>query len=161
MVESMSPSTSKIEREAVLVRTFDAPRALVWRAWTDPEHLARWWGPHNFRNPVCELDVRPGGALRIDMMGPDGSVYPMTGIFREVVEPERLVFTETAFPDEFGHGGLEGIATVTFEEHDGKTKVTVEAVLVKVAPELAMAADGMEEGWSQSLERLEALLASL
>src|SRR5882762_715575 len=62
-------------------------------AWTDPKQVAEWWGPHRFTNPVCDLDVRPGGAIRIHMRGPDGTVYPMTGVYQEVVEPERLVFT--------------------------------------------------------------------
>src|SRR5690242_1348376 len=77
-------------QELVITRVFEAPRALVWQVWTEPRHVAQWWGPHGFTNPVCELDPRPGGALRIDMAGPDGVVSPCTGIFHEVVAPERL-----------------------------------------------------------------------
>lgn len=65
--------------ELVLTRTFDAPRELVFKAWTDAKQLAEWWGPKGFTNPVCDIDVRPGGAIRIDMTGPDGTVYPMGG----------------------------------------------------------------------------------
>jgi uncharacterized protein YndB with AHSA1/START domain len=68
------------EQELVLTRVFDAPRELVFKVWTDPKHLARWWGPRGFTNPVCELDLRPGGAILIHMRGPDGTVYPMTGV---------------------------------------------------------------------------------
>jgi len=70
------------EQELVLTRVFDAPRELVFKAWTDPKHVAQWWGPHGFTNPVCELDLRPGGAILIHMRGPDGVVYPMTGTYQ-------------------------------------------------------------------------------
>ena len=84
------------ERELVLTRVFDAPRELVFKLWTDPKHVAQWWGPHGFTNLVCELDLRPGGAILIDMRGPDGIVYPITGVYQEVVRAERLVFTSAA-----------------------------------------------------------------
>jgi uncharacterized protein YndB with AHSA1/START domain len=77
------------ERELTLVRTFSAPRALVFEVWTDPKHLAQWWGPQGFTNPVCEFDPRVGGAFRIHMRGPDGVTYPMKGIIQEIVPPER------------------------------------------------------------------------
>jgi len=93
------------ERELFITRTFDAPRRLVFQAWTDPKQLAQWWGPHGFTNPICELDVRPGGAIRIHMRGPDGAVYPMTGVYREIVAPERLVFTSAAL-DEKGQSAI-------------------------------------------------------
>ncbi len=142
------------DRELVITRVFDAPRELVFKAWTDPKHVAEWWGPKGFTNPICELDLRPGGAIRIDMRGPDGVVYPMKGVFHEIVEPERLVVTTSAFEDQEGNPQLEVLNTVTFAEYNGKTKLTLRAVVVKSAPEVAAALDGMEEGWSQSLERL-------
>src|ERR1700678_1250094 len=83
-----------VGRELVLTRTFDAPRSLVFKAWIDPKHLAQWWGPKGFTNPVCDMDVRPGGAIRIVMRAPDDAPaqfrgdHPMTGVFREIVEPE-------------------------------------------------------------------------
>jgi uncharacterized protein YndB with AHSA1/START domain len=154
-----NPGTPGAPKEMVLTRTFDAPRGLVFRAWTDPEHLKRWWGPHGFTNPVCEADARPGGAIRIDMTGPDGAVYPMTGTFHEVVEPERIVFTSRAFEDERGHALLEVHNTVTFAERDGVTTLTIRAEVVTAAPEMAGAVDGMEAGWTQSLDRLEAEVA--
>jgi uncharacterized protein YndB with AHSA1/START domain len=109
------------EHELVLTRVFDAPRELVWKVWTDPKHVARWWGPHGFTNPVCELDVRPGGAIRIHMRGPDGTVYPMTGVYLEIVEPERIVFTSAALGAD-GNPMFEVLTTVTFAEQGGKTK---------------------------------------
>src|SRR5512144_2317401 len=73
-----------------LTRTFDAPRERLFEAWTDPAHVAPWWGPECFTNPVCELDPRSGGAIRIDMRAPDGTVYPMAGVYREITAPSRL-----------------------------------------------------------------------
>ena len=137
-----------------LERVFDALRELVWKAWTDPEHLARWWGPKGFTNVVHEWDARPGGNIHLEMIGPDGSGHPMGGTFHEVVEPERLVFTSTAFEDERGFPQLEALNTVTFVEEDGRTRVTLNAVVQKSAPAIAEALAGMSEGWSQSLDKL-------
>ncbi len=81
------------ERDFVITRVFDAPPELVFKAWTDPKHMARWWGPRIMTTPVCEMDVRPGGAYRIVMHAPDGSDYPITGVYREVTPPRRLVMT--------------------------------------------------------------------
>ena len=78
-------------QELVITRILDAPRELVFNVWTDPKHLAQWWGPRGFTNPVCEVDPHPGGAIRIHMRGPNGAVHPMTGVYQEVVRPERLV----------------------------------------------------------------------
>lgn len=141
-------------KEVTITRLFDAPRELVFRAWTDPKQLAQWWGPHGFTNPVCELDVRPGGTIRIDMRGPDGVVYPNKGVFHEIVEPDRLVFTTSTFVDTEGNPQLEVLNIVTFAELSGKTKLTLQAVVVKSTPEVDAALAGMEEGWNQSLERL-------
>ncbi len=146
------------ERELVLTRVFDAPRELVFKAWTDPKRVAQWWGPHRFTNPVCDLDVRPGGAIRIHMRGPDGTVYPMTGVYQEVVEPERLVFTSAAL-DADGNPMFEVLTTVTFAEQGGKTKQILRARVIKSTAEAAPYLKGMEAGWTQSLERLAESLA--
>lgn len=138
----------------VLTRIFNVPRERVFKAWTDSKLMARWWGPKDFTNPVCELDVRSIGKIRIDMTGPDGTVYPMGGIFHEIAAPERLVFTSTAFHDEKGKAKLEVHNTVTFAEQSGKTKLTLNARVVKAEPEVAGALAGMKEGWNQSLDRL-------
>src|SRR5690349_7181904 len=99
------------------------------------------------------MDLRPGGALRIVMRGPDGVDYPTTGVFREIVEPERLVFTNIAL-DEQGNHVLEGLTTVTFAEHGGKTKLTLQTGAVGLTVDAAPKLAGMEAGWTQSLDRL-------
>jgi uncharacterized protein YndB with AHSA1/START domain len=140
-------------QELVLTRIFDAPREVVFKAWTEVDRLKRWWGPRGFTNPVCEVDVRAGGAMRIHMRGLDGTIYPMTGVYHEIVEPERLVFTASAL-DAGGKPLFEQLTTVTFEEHAGKTKLTVHASFSKVRPEAAPHLAGAETGWNMSLDRL-------
>lgn len=137
-----------------ITRIFNAPRPLVFAAWTDPAQLAQWWSPYGFTNPVCEVDARPGGAFLVHMRGPDGVEYPDQGVFREVVPPERLVFTSSAIEDEAGKPQLEALTTVTFEELDGQTKLTLQSVVVKVTPAAEGALAGMEVGWAQSLAKL-------
>jgi uncharacterized protein YndB with AHSA1/START domain len=148
------------ERKLTITRIFDAPRALVFRAWTDPKQVAQWWGPKGFTNLVCEMDVRPGGALRIIMRAPDGAEYPMKGVFREIVEPERLVFSNIAL-DHKGDPVLEGLTTVTFAEHGGRTMLTLQTSAVGLVADALEKLAGMEEGWTQSLERLAELVAHL
>jgi uncharacterized protein YndB with AHSA1/START domain len=142
--------------DLVITRVFDAPRELVWKAWT--ERLAQWWGPRGFTNPVCKVDVRPGGAIRIDMRGPDGTVYPMMGVYQEVAEPERLVFTSSAL-DKQGKPLFEVLTTVTLDEQSGKTTLTLQARAVKTTATAPQYLDGMSQGWSQSLDRLAAYVA--
>ena len=145
--------TAPMERELVLTRIFDAPRVLVWRAWTDPKHLAQWWGTQGFTNPVCEIDPRPGGALRIVMRAPDGVEYPMIGVFREISPPARLVFTNIAV-DQAGKPILDGLTTVLFAEQGGKTKLTLQTRAAALVDYAAAYLAGMEAGWNQSLDRL-------
>ncbi len=139
-------------------RHYDAPRARVFAAWTDPKHLAKWWGPHGFTNPVCEFDARPGGAIRIDMTGPDGTVYPMTGTVEEVSAPDRLVFTAVA-RERDGRPMLASRTVVTLADDKGGTKVTVDAHAYAIVPAAYPHLKGMNEGWSQTLERLGTFLA--
>jgi uncharacterized protein YndB with AHSA1/START domain len=148
-----------LNRELVITRILDAPRSLVFKMWTDPTHIAQWWGPRGFTNPVCDMDVRPGGAIRMVMRGPGGVDYPMTGVFHEIVAPERLVLT-TAVDDADGNRVLEAHNTVTLAEHGGKTTLTVRARIVRATAAAAPMLAGMEAGWSQSLERLAALVAA-
>jgi uncharacterized protein YndB with AHSA1/START domain len=152
-----SPTEATTRREVSLTRVFDAPPQLVWLAWTDPAHMAQWWGPKGFTNPVCEIDVRQGGAIRIHMRAPDGTIYPMTGEFEEIVPPERLVFTSVA-RDQDGNPLLEGHTTVTFEDIGGSTRLTVQSRAVGVAPIAPQMLAGMEMGWKQSLEKLADLV---
>jgi uncharacterized protein YndB with AHSA1/START domain len=145
-------------REVTITRLFDAPRALVFKAWTDAAQLAQWWGPKGFTNPVCEIDARVGGALRIHMRAPDGSIYPMKGEIREIVAPERLVFTNIAV-DAAGRHLLEGLTTVTFADQGGKTKLTLRTQAKAVVEYAAAYIEGMEAGWTQSIDKLQTMLA--
>jgi uncharacterized protein YndB with AHSA1/START domain len=147
-------------KELTLTRVFDAPRERVWKAWTDPKLLAQWWGPNGFTSPVCEVDPRPGGAILIHMSG-FGMLAPMAGIFKEVVEPERLVFTNNAFFEVPPVKPLiEGITTVAFTDLGGKTRLTVHNTILRATPEAAQALAGMEPGWTQSLDKLAEFLRS-
>jgi uncharacterized protein YndB with AHSA1/START domain len=153
-----SPAPDTKDREIVITRVFDAPRELVWKAWTDPEHVVRWWGPNGFTNPVCEVDARVGGAWRIVMRAPDGREYPCGGIYREISEPERLVFTNIA-TDKDGNPVIDGFTTVLFAEQGGKTKLTLHTRGTAVVEYAAAYLKGMEAGWTQSLEKLAELVA--
>jgi uncharacterized protein YndB with AHSA1/START domain len=152
-----SSAASPGTREVVITRVIDAPRALVFKAWTDPGHLARWWGPEGFTNPVCEADPRVGGAWRIVMRAPDGTDFPCGGVYREIVEPERLVFTNIA-TDAAGNPVLDGLTTVSFAEHGGKTLLTLQTRATALVDFAAAYLAGMEAGWTQSLDRLAARL---
>jgi uncharacterized protein YndB with AHSA1/START domain len=139
-----------------IARVFDAPRSLVFRAWTDPEHLARWWGPHDFTTVSCRIDVRPGGTWSRRVRAPDGTEVRKRGVYREIVEPERLVFTYVS-EDAEGNPGHETLVTVTFADFGGKTKLTLhQAVFDSVA-----ARDAHEGGWTSCLERFADYLANL
>jgi uncharacterized protein YndB with AHSA1/START domain len=146
-------------RELVITRVFDAPRKLVFKAWTEPERLKRWWGPNGFTNAVCEIDPRPGGTVRIHMRGPDGTVYPNQGVVQEIVPPERLVLA-MGVADAQGNIILEGVSIVTFTEQAGKTTLTLRARITKATAEAAPHLSGMEHGWNQSLDHLAAELAA-
>jgi uncharacterized protein YndB with AHSA1/START domain len=138
-------------------RRFAAPRDLVFKLWTDPKHLAKWWGPAGFTNPVCEFDARVGGRIYIDMTGPDGTVYPMHGTVEEILPPERLVLRCTCCGDESGNPGLESVTTVTFHEEAGGSRMELEARVTKMKDFAADALAGMEQGWSETLDRLAEL----
>jgi uncharacterized protein YndB with AHSA1/START domain len=145
-----------MEREITITRRLAAPRTLVFAAFTQAEHLARWWGPHGFQTRVAALDVRPGGAYDLIMRGPDGADYPMQAVFEEVAPPERLSFRFTA-DSKAGVRALEGVTTVSLSDKDGQTELVLTAKAKGLIPEAAFMLAGMHEGWSQSLDRLAAL----
>ena len=149
----------KAGSEVNFTRVLDAPRTLVFRMWTDPKHFAEWWGPHKFTNPTCELDVRPGGAIRVEMRGPDGKSRWMPGEFREVDAPRRLVFTTIS--GDPASPSIELLNTITFEE-DGKTRTRLSLTVrvLRVAPEMEPYIEGMNAGFTQSLEKLAAHLVA-
>jgi uncharacterized protein YndB with AHSA1/START domain len=153
--------TAQGDREIVMTRVFDAPRTLVFDAWTKPELFVRWFGPRGWTVPVCEIDLRPGGAFRYVLRGPDGAEIVMRGVYREVVPPERLVTTE-AF-DGFSEVGWrpedETMTTALFTERDGKTTWT--ATVLYPSKEVRDAAIQLDQAWkgmADALDRLAELL---
>jgi predicted 3-demethylubiquinone-9 3-methyltransferase (glyoxalase superfamily)/uncharacterized protein YndB with AHSA1/START domain len=147
----MTPDVST--HDLTLTRILDAPRSLVYAVWTDPQHLARWWGPHGFTNPECRADARPGGEIFIRMVG-HGFDHGMKGRFDELVPPERIVVT-SLLEDERGKKFLEIRNTITLVEHGaGKTALTMHAHVLYAGAGSEGPLSGMEEGWTQSLERL-------
>ena len=156
MAVANDPSLSA--RDLVISRTFLAPRALVWQAWTDPAHIVKWWGPHRYTTPRAEMDLRPGGAVRLDMQGPNGGISPIVGTVDEAVAPERLVTTTRLEQD----GGVlfEVRHTVTFEDRGNETRVTLRAHVLQATDAAAGAIAGMDEGWNQSLDRLASYAAT-
>jgi uncharacterized protein YndB with AHSA1/START domain len=155
MVMGISVVAKPSGPELVITRVFDAPRRLVFKLWTQPEHAVRWWGPQGFTTLSCEMDVRPGGAWRRAMRSREGTVHVKRGVYREIVEPERLVFT---YADEGADGrlGHETLVTVSFAETGGKTKLT----LGQAAFETAEARDAHQGGWTSCLERFADYLAA-
>lgn len=144
-------------RELHISRFYAVSRQRVFRAWTDPHQLARWWGPKDFTNPVCEIEPRVGGRLRIVMRGPDGTDYPMQGVITDIRANERFAFDFEAL-DSAGKPALQGRLSVTFTEEDGKTRLSLSTYAEGLGPEAVSMLEGMEAGWNQSLDRLTRLI---
>jgi uncharacterized protein YndB with AHSA1/START domain len=158
-------SAESAQPELTITRVLDAPRDLVFRVWTRPEHLVRWWGPAGFTLPQCKMDLRPGGAFHYIMRSGDegcaGTHAPNTehrlrGVLREIKPPERLVFT-WAWEDENGQLGHETLVTVTMTEQGSKTKLTLHQAVF----ESVTARDAHNAGWSECMLRLTAYVESL
>ncbi len=156
------------EPELVITRIFDAPREIVFKVWTDPKHVARWWGPRGFTAPFVKIDFRPGGVFHYCMRSPDGRDYWNKGIYREIIVPEKIVST-MFFSDKDGnivepsHYGLgpdfpsEMVDTVTFAVYEGnKTKLT----LHRNTPVSISKRYMEDQGWNQSLDRFAEELAN-
>ncbi|MGH6848297.1 MAG: SRPBCC family protein, partial [Methylocella sp.] len=154
-----SPGSGQDARTIVVTRVFDAPRELVFEAWTNPKHLVQWWGPTGFTTTIRAIDVRSSGVWRFVMHGPDGVDYENRIVYDEIVKPERLVYN---------HPGGEDVepvrfqVTVTFEDHGGKTKLTM-LMLFPSAAERDRVIDkyGAVEGAIQTLERLAEHLTAM
>jgi len=145
------------DREIVMTRVFDAPRDLVFEAHSSCEHLSHWWGPRKYEVTSCEVDFRPGGRWRIVHRGPDGDEIAFFGEYREIVRPERIVWT-------FGFEGMPGEPgpeTMTLEEHDGKTTLTASAVFNTVEERDGVLESGMESGAAETYDRLDEYLEFL
>jgi len=146
--------------EFVVARQFVAARALVFQAWTEARHLAQWWGPRGFTNPVCQWNAQPGHLIHVVMRAPNGADYPMGGEFREIVAPERLVFTSGALDDK-GNLLFEFLHTITFVERKGKTTLTIKSRVIKTTTDANKYIGGFEAGMKQSLEKLANHLAEI
>jgi uncharacterized protein YndB with AHSA1/START domain len=153
--------TEEDTRELIVTRLFDAPRELVWKAWTEPERTMRWWGPKGFTSPVSRIDLRVGGEYLNCMRSSDGKDFWSKGVYREIVVPERLVMTDS-FADENGNTvpasyygmskdfPLEMLIRVMFEEHDGKTKLTLRHIGMPSGSD----SEGAKQGWNESFDKL-------
>jgi len=158
-------NTTENRRELTITRIFDAPRDLVWKAWTDPEYLRGWWGPKYFTAPVAEIDLRVGGKYLNCMRSPEGTDYWSTGVYREIVHMERLVYSDS-FADEQGNvvpashyempgeWPLEMLVTVTFEESGGKTVMNLRHEGLPAGEML----DSCRLGWNESFDKLAEIL---
>lgn len=150
-------------KEVVITRTFNAPRELVWKAWSDPELFKQWWGPNGFTAPVCEIDFRVGGKYLNAMRSPEGKDFYGTGTYKEIVPMDRIVYTDS-FADEKGNVvpatyydmtetfPMVTLVTVILEDDGDKTKMTIRhSELENLDPE---ASADMETGWGQSLDKM-------
>jgi uncharacterized protein YndB with AHSA1/START domain len=147
-------SATAAERELVVTRIIDAPRRLVFQAWTEREQVANWWGPQGFVTTHCDMDIRVGGAYRCCMRSPAGTDHWKRGVYREIIDQQRIVFT-FAWEDASGNPGHELLTTVTFEDHGTKTRLT----LHQAAFDTVEGRDGHRGGWTSCLERFAEYLA--
>lgn len=163
MVKQNDSTSAQSEREIVITRVFNAPRELVFKAWTQPNHIAQWWGPQGFTTRVTELDLRPGGRWRYVMISPDGTEYPVKGVFREILPPERIVTS-----DEFDEGVEQAlnadlpqgiVMTAMFEDVNGKTKLTLQIVHASQSDRRKHEEMGVVGGWNSSFDCLDEFLA--
>ncbi|HMN27838.1 MAG TPA: SRPBCC family protein [Caldilineaceae bacterium] len=155
---TQSDANRPVDREIVIARLFDAPRELVFAAWTDPKQVVQWWGPHGFTTTISEMNVRPGGVWRFVMHGPDGVDYQNQIVFVEIVKPKRLLYTHGSGqpndPDQFE-------VTVTFDEQEGKTALTMRMLFATAEAREKVAAFGAIEGGKQTLDRLAEYLPTI
>jgi uncharacterized protein YndB with AHSA1/START domain len=152
--------TTPSDREIVLTRAFDAPRDLVFEAWTNCEHVRHWWGWRTSTMILCEADVRPGGSWRYVTREENGAEVPFTGVYQEVTPPERVVHTEMYDVPPFNTGD-PAVTTVTFDEEGGRTTVTVTSLYPTKEIRDTVIQSGMEAGAAESYDRLAEHLGTL
>ncbi|EMY77790.1 hypothetical protein LEP1GSC060_2238 [Leptospira weilii serovar Ranarum str. ICFT] len=158
-------NTNQTNDELVITRIFNAPRETVFDAWTIPEQTVRWWGPKDFTSPVCKIDFRVNGKYLLCMRAPDGQEFWSTGVYKEIVIPEKIVQTDS-FADKDGNPvpaseyGIEGdwpeslLVTLIFENHQGKTKMTLRHSGIPSGEIREMT----NVSWNESLDKLEGIL---
>jgi len=149
------------DREIVFTRMFDAPRQMVWDAFTKAEHLEKWWGPHNFTNKNCHVDLRVGGKFETTMVGMGGE-FPCLLLFEEIVPIEKIVWYDKVIPGDFwGPDGppADSRLTLLFEDHGQRTKlISITNFVDNIARDKTMAM-GAAQGWAESFERLDEQLS--
>lgn len=155
----------KYESELLITRIFSAPRELVWKAWTEPERVMRWWGPKYFTSPICKMDFRVGGSYHFCMQSPEGEDFWSTGVYLETIPLEKIVCTDS-FADENGNVvpatyydmeedfPLELELTITFEDHNGNTKMILRHIGI---PE-GITQELTKQGWNESFDKLAEIL---
>jgi len=157
----------KNEKELIIIRMFDAPSELVFKSWTEPQQVKRWWGPRGYSVPYCTIDLRLDGVFHYCMRSPEGTDFWGKSIYREIDSPERLVFTDSfsdesgniVSPAQYGLGEdwpMETLVTLTFEEHEGKTKLTLRSLLGPAVSDANI--EGAVQGWNESFDKLAELL---
>jgi uncharacterized protein YndB with AHSA1/START domain len=156
MVAKDTETIATSERELTITRVFNAPRSLVFKVWTQPEHFSRWLGPKDFTTIGCQMNVQVGGMYRACIRSPEGNDHWMQGVYREITQPERLVFT-FAWEDENNQPKHETLVTVTFEEHNNKTLMTFQQAIF----ESIESRDSHNTGWSECFDRLATYLTAL
>jgi uncharacterized protein YndB with AHSA1/START domain len=155
MVQTTDAATTAKPLDLTVTRLIDAPRMLVFKAWTQPEHAARWWGPKGFTTISCQMDARPGGHYRTSMRSPSGSIHIRSGVYKDVTNPERIVLT-FGWEDDAGRVGHETIVTVTFEDLGARTRLTLHQAFF----ETERTRNEHVAGWASCLERLAEYMAS-
>jgi uncharacterized protein YndB with AHSA1/START domain len=145
----------------IMTRTFDAPREVVWTAFTDPRHVAKWYGGHGFANPVCEMDVRPGGRWRHTMRTSDGTDFPMEFVYVEVVRPERLVWKPANHPKPPPPGQLNVVQTVTLEDAGRQTRWQLVSKFDSIADRDLALNKGFTRVITQGAEKLNDIVKGL
>lgn len=149
----METNSNTKDRELLLTRTLNAPVALVWEVWSNPEHIAKWWGPNGFTNTIHIMDFKPGGTWEFVMHGPDGTDFPNKSIFREVIPLKKIVYEHDSYP------GF--IATITFEDQGDKTRITWHMLFESSEVFLQVVKTfKADEGLKQNLEKLDLYLAN-
>lgn len=153
-----SPTAATPAFELSITRLIDAPRTRVFRAWTDPELLKRWWGPHGMTTPQCTMQLWPGGLFSTLMCAPDGSEYPNQGVFLEIEAPRRIVFTDAFLPGWVPSAKAFMTAAIELEDVHGKTRYTARAWHWSAEGSRSHEAMGFHQGWNESLDRLVELV---
>lgn len=143
-----------------ITRTFTAPRQAVWDAWTQPDQFKQWFMPAPFSIPACELDVRPGGALRIDTQSPDGTIMPVTGEYTVVEEPSKLVMTTSPL-DADGSKLFTVQQTLVLTESGGQTTLDITAEVLSAGPNADQYLQDMEPGLQQAFDQLGSMLTTV